>query len=76
MRGAAELPPARPDAVEHARGIARADAVTTEAARWADDTALYRAIEACREARLALVNNVTPRLTVDTLLARVARRAA
>src|SRR5437867_669575 len=31
---------------------------------------------ACREARLALVNNVTPRLTVDTLLARVARRAA
>src|SRR5881628_3913408 len=27
-------------------------------------------------ARLALVNNVTPRLTVDTLLARVARRAA
>ena len=55
---------------------ARADAVATEAARWADDTALYRAIEACREARLALVNNVTPRLTVDTLLARVARRAA
>ncbi|PYM79995.1 MAG: hypothetical protein DME13_24210 [Candidatus Rokuibacteriota bacterium] len=55
---------------------ARADALAAEAARWSDDTALYRAIEACREARLALVNNVTPRLTVDTLLARVARRAA
>src|SRR5438552_2610916 len=55
---------------------ARAEALAAEAARWSDDTALYRAIEACREARLALVNNVTPRLTVDTLLARVARRAA
>jgi DNA polymerase III delta prime subunit len=55
---------------------ARADALAAEAARWRDDTELYGAIEACREARLALVNNVTPRLTVDTLLARVARRAA
>jgi hypothetical protein len=55
---------------------ARADALAAEAARWTDDTALYRAIESCREARLALVNNVTPRLTVDTLLARVARRVA
>lgn len=54
----------------------RAEALTAEAGRWPDDTALYRAIEACREARLALANNVTPRLTVDTLLARVARRAA
>jgi len=55
---------------------ARADALAAEAGRWSDDAALYRAIEACREARLALINNVTPRLTVDTLLARVARRAA
>ena len=55
---------------------ARAETLATEAARWRDDAALYRAIEACREARLALVNNVTPRLTVDTLLTRVARRAA
>jgi len=55
---------------------ARVDALADEAARWSDDAALYRAIEACREARLALINNVTPRLTVDTLLARVARRAA
>ena len=55
---------------------ARAEALAGEAARWSDDAALYGAIEACREARLALVNNVTPRLTVDTLLARVARRAA
>src|SRR5207253_3177033 len=55
---------------------ARADALADEAARWSDDAALYRAIEACREARLALINNVTPRLTVDTLLARVARWSA
>ena len=55
---------------------ARADAVAAEAARWPDDAALYKTIDACRQARLALINNVTPRLTVDTLLARVARRAA
>ena len=55
---------------------ARADMVAAEAKQWPDDAALYRTIEACREARLALINNVTPRLTVDTLLARVARRAA
>jgi len=55
---------------------ASAEAVAAEAARWPDDAALYRTIEACREARLALINNVTPRLTVDTLLARVARRVA
>jgi DNA polymerase-3 subunit delta' len=54
---------------------ARAAALAAEAGRWSDE-GLYAAIEACREARLALVNNVTPRLTVDTLLARVARRAA
>jgi DNA polymerase III, delta subunit len=54
----------------------RAEAVAAEAQQWPDDAALYRTIEACREARLALINNVTPRLTVDTLLARVARRAA
>jgi DNA polymerase III delta prime subunit len=53
----------------------RADALGAEAAHWTD-TALYGTIEACRAARLALVNNVTPRLTVDTLVARVARRAA
>ena len=54
----------------------RAEAVAAEAKQWPDDAALYRTIEACREARLALINNVTPRLTVDTLLGRVARRAA
>jgi DNA polymerase III, delta subunit len=53
----------------------RADALVAEADRWTD-IALYTAIDACRDARLALVNNVTPRLTVDTLLARVARRIA
>jgi DNA polymerase III, delta subunit len=55
---------------------ARAETLAAEAARWPDDATLYRAIEACRDARLALVSNVTPRLTVDTLLTRVARRAA
>jgi hypothetical protein len=54
---------------------ARAEALAAEAAHWSD-AALYGAVEACRAARLALVNNVTPRLTVDTLLSRVARRAA
>lgn len=54
---------------------ARVATLAAEAERWSD-VALYEAIEACREARLALVNNVTPRLTVDTLVARVARRAA
>jgi DNA polymerase-3 subunit delta' len=54
---------------------ARAETLAAEAGHWTD-AGLYTAIEACREARLALVNNVTPRLTVDTLLARVARRAA
>jgi DNA polymerase-3 subunit delta' len=54
---------------------ARAEALAAEARHWSDE-GLYGAIEACRAARRALVNNVTPRLTVDTLLARVARRAA
>ena len=53
----------------------RAEALVREATHWTD-AGLYAAVEACRAARLALVNNVTPRLTVDTLLARVARRTA
>ena len=36
---------------------------------------LYAAIEACRQAQLALVGNVTPRLTVDVMLSRLAGRA-
>jgi DNA polymerase-3 subunit delta' len=53
---------------------ARAETLTAEAARWTDG-ALYDAIEACREAHLALVGNVTPRLTVDVMLSRLAGRA-
>jgi DNA polymerase-3 subunit delta' len=52
----------------------RADALAAEAARWTDE-GLYAAIEACREAHLSLVGNVTPRLTVDVMLSRLAGRA-
>jgi DNA polymerase-3 subunit delta' len=52
----------------------RADTLAVEAAQWTD-AGLYAAIEACREAHLALVGNVTPRLTADVLLSRLAGRA-
>ncbi|MEX2146369.1 MAG: hypothetical protein WED01_05070 [Candidatus Rokuibacteriota bacterium] len=52
-----------------------AGARATEAAHWTDE-ALLAAIEVCRQAREALVYNVTPRLTIDMLLSRLARRAA
>jgi len=51
----------------------RADALAVEAARWTDE-GLYAAIEACRQAHLSLVGNVTPRLTVDVMLSRLAGR--
>ena len=53
---------------------ARAETLATEAAQWTDE-GLYAAIEACRQARLALAGNVTPRLTVDVMLGRLAGRA-
>ena len=53
---------------------ARGEALVAEAARWTDE-GLYGAIEACREAHLALIGNVTPRLTVDVMLSRLAGRA-
>lgn len=52
-----------------------AEARAREAAYWTDE-ALRAAIEVCRQAREALVYNVTPRLTIDMLLSRLARRAA
>jgi DNA polymerase-3 subunit delta' len=52
----------------------RAETLAAEAAEWTDE-GLYAAIEACREAHLALVGNVTPRLTADVLLSRLAGRA-
>lgn len=54
---------------------AHAEARATEAAYWTDER-LLAAIEVCREAREALVYNVAPRLTIDMLLSRLARRAA
>jgi DNA polymerase-3 subunit delta' len=54
---------------------AHAEAVAREAALWRDDD-LLEVIEACRQARLALTHNVTPRLTVETVMTRLARRAA
>lgn len=54
---------------------ARAEALAGEAARWSDDE-LLAAIETCRQARLALTNNVTPRLSVETVVGRLARGAA
>ncbi len=52
-----------------------AEARAKEAAYWTDE-ALLAAIEVCREAREALVYNVAPRLTIDMMLSRLARRAA
>jgi len=54
---------------------AHAEALAAEPAAWTD-TGLYAAVEACREARLALIGNVTPRLTVDVMLGRLADRAS
>jgi DNA polymerase III delta subunit-like protein len=54
---------------------ARAGALAAEAERWTDG-ALVAMIEACRGAREILINNVTPRLTVETVLHRLLARAA
>ena len=51
----------------------RAETLAAEAMQWTDE-ALYAAIEACRQAHLALAGNVTPRLTVDVMLGRLAGR--
>jgi DNA polymerase III gamma/tau subunit len=54
---------------------AHAEARATEAAYWTEE-GLLAGIEVCRDAREALVYNVAPRLTIDMLLSRLARRAA
>ena len=56
-------------------GAGAPEAVAREAALWRDDD-LLAAIEACRQARLALIHNVTPRRTVETVMSRLVRRAA
>lgn len=53
----------------------RAAEVLREAERWTQDE-LLRAVALCREARAALLRNVTPRLTLEVLLSRFALRAA
>jgi DNA polymerase III gamma/tau subunit len=54
---------------------ARAADLAAEAARWTD-AGLLAIIEACRHARETLINNVTPRLTVETVIHRLLARAA
>lgn len=53
----------------------RAEALAREAAGWSQD-ALLAVIAGCREAREALAVNVTPRLTLEIVLSRLAARAA
>ena len=53
----------------------RAEALAREAETWTLDEIL-RTIELCREAREGLVFNVTPRLTLEIILSRLALRAA
>lgn len=54
---------------------ADADASTKEAEGWSWDD-LWKGLETCREAREALAVNVTPRLTLEVLLSRLALRVA
>jgi DNA polymerase-3 subunit delta' len=53
----------------------RAAELSAEAALWTDE-GLRGAIEACRHARETLINNVTPRLAVETVVGRLLARAA
>lgn len=53
----------------------RAAELAREAERWSDE-AIYEMVALCREARRALAVNVTPRLTVEVLLSRLALEAA
>jgi DNA polymerase-3 subunit delta' len=48
----------------------RGQDIAAEAARWRTDD-LLAAVADCREARLSLVNNVTPRLTVEVVVSRL-----
>jgi DNA polymerase III gamma/tau subunit len=54
---------------------AAAEVLTREAAGWSVE-AVFRAIAICREARQALAVNVTPRLTLEVVLTRLALQAA
>jgi DNA polymerase III gamma/tau subunit len=65
----AGAPPALLSDVDHAETLA------AEAEHWTD-RALLAVIEACRHARETLINNVTPRLAVETVVGRLLARAA
>jgi hypothetical protein len=52
----------------------RADAVRSRAAALSLDE-VVRALAACREARVAIAGNVSPRLSVEILLSRLATAA-
>ncbi len=54
---------------------AAAEEIAREAGRWSPDELLAE-LTRCREARAALETNVSPRLTVEVLLSRLATRAA
>lgn len=54
---------------------ARADEIAREAEGWRVDD-IVAALAVCREARRALVNNVSPRLTVEVVLSRLLVGAA
>jgi DNA polymerase-3 subunit delta' len=54
---------------------AHAEALAAEAARWSQE-GLLAVIETCRHARETLINNVTPRLTVEAVVGRLLARAA
>lgn len=54
---------------------AEAEALVAEAAAWTDEE-IFAAIEGCRAAREGLASNVSPRLTVEVIASRLARRAS
>jgi DNA polymerase-3 subunit delta' len=54
---------------------ARAETIAREAEAWRTDD-LLAALADCRETRLALLNNVTPRLTVEVMVTRLLTGAA
>jgi DNA polymerase III gamma/tau subunit len=53
---------------------AHAEALAAEAAAWTDE-GLRTAVETCRHARETLINNVTPRLTVEAVVGRLLTRS-
>jgi DNA polymerase III gamma/tau subunit len=65
----AGAPPALLSDADHAKSLA------AEVEHWTD-RALLTVIEACRHARETLINNVTPRLAVETVVGRLLARAA